>query len=104
MKSVGELGKYGPLSFLSHGHIKYVEDNCSPYKRFTIFQKNNPIEKSAILNDEGVLKGVSYMDVAEYDNPDDIALAEHIKQYVNTKQFHYENSVLRKGKTNEKNS
>ena len=91
MKSVGELGRYGPLSFLSYGTIKHVEANKSPYKRFNVFEKKYSKEKTAYLNDEGVDKGIALMESAEYENFDDISLAEHVKQYITKKRFYYEN-------------
>ena len=93
MKNPGELGRYGPMSMFSYGTIKHVEGdgNKSPYKRFNVFEKKYSKEKAAFLNDEGVDKGISYMDTMDYDNFDDKSLAEHIKQYVNKKRFYYEN-------------
>lgn len=96
MKNPGELGRYGPMSMFSYGTIKHVEGegNKSPYKRFNVFEKKYSKEKAAFLNDEGVDKAVSYMDTMEYDNLEDISLAEHIKQYVNRKRFYYEKGEL----------
>ena len=91
MKSVGELGRYGPLSMFSYGTIKHVEANNSPYKRFNVFEKKYSKEKTAFLNDEGVDKGIALMDTMEYNTLADVALAEHIKQYINKKRFYYEN-------------
>ena len=90
MKSVGELGRFGPISMLTYGTIKHVEDNNSPYKRFNVFEKKYSKESTAFLNDEGVLKGISYMDTIKYDNYDDEHLAQHIKQYMYKKQYYYE--------------
>ena len=91
MKSVGELGRYGPLSFISYGTIKHVEANKSPYKRFNVFEKKYSKEKTAFLNDEGVDKGIALMATMQYDNLADNALAEHINQYITKKRFYYEN-------------
>ena len=93
MKSVGELGRYGPLSFLSYGTIKHVEANKSPYKRYNVFVKKYSKEKAAFLNDEGVVRGISQMDTMEYDNFDDKSLAQHIKAYMHKKQYYYENGT-----------
>ena len=56
-----------------------------------MFEKKYSKAKTAFLNDEGVVKGISYMDTTEYDNFDDKSLAHHIKQYIIKKQFYYEN-------------
>ena len=93
MKSVGELGRYGPLSFLSYGTIKHVCSNKSPYKRYNVFVKKYSKEKAAFLNDEGVVRGISQMDTMEYDNFDDKSLAQHIKAYMHKKQYYYENGT-----------
>ena len=93
MKSVGKLGRFGPISVLCYGNTKHVEGegNRSPYKRFNVYEKKYSKAKAAYLNDEGCVKGVSYMDTIEYDDFDDKSLALHIKQYINKKQFYYEN-------------
>ena len=95
MKNPGELGRFGPISVLCYGNTKHVEGegNKSPYKRFNVFEKKYSKEKAAFLNDEGVIKGISHMDTIEYDNFDDISLAQHIKQYLNKRQYYYENGA-----------
>ena len=95
MKNPGELGRFGPISVLCYGTTKHVEGegNKSPYKRFNVFEKKYNKEKAAFLNDEGVVKGISHMDTIEYDNFDDISLAQHIKQYINKRQYYYENGA-----------
>ena len=95
MKSVGELGRFGPISILCDSNTMYVEGegNKSPYKRYNVFVKKYSKEKAAFLNDEGVIRGISQMDTTEYDNFDDKSLAQHIKSYMHKKQFYYENGT-----------
>jgi len=94
MKSVGELGRFGPISSLCFGSTMYVEGdgNKSPYKRLNVFTKKYSKAKSAWLNDEGCLKGMSHMDTTKYDDFDDESLAQHIKSYMHKKQYYYEHS------------